>query len=52
MQRGGDVNGSLREKVFGSVYNRSADPSRQTKLVRASLGNDAGIIGAARIFRQ
>lgn len=42
----------LREKVFGSVYNRSADPSRQTKLVRASLGNDAGIIGAARIFRQ
>lgn len=42
----------LREKVFGSVYNRSADPGRQTKLVRASLGNDAGIIGAARIFQQ
>ena len=42
----------LREKVFGSVYNRSADPNRQTKLVCASLGNDAGIIGAARIGRQ
>ena len=39
----------LREKVFGSVYNRSSDKSRQTRLVRASLGNDAGIIGAAMV---
>lgn len=42
----------LREKVFGSIYNRSADKSRQTRLVRASLGNDAGIIGAAKIGAQ
>ena len=42
----------LRERVFGSVYNRSADKSRQTRLVRASLGNDAGIIGAAMVGRM
>ena len=42
----------LREKVFENIYNRSADKSRQTKLVRASLGNDAGIIGAAAVGLQ
>ncbi len=39
----------LREKVFGGVYNHTASPDRMTRLVRAQLGNDAGIIGAARI---
>jgi glucokinase len=38
---------SLQHKVDGQVFGRFGD--RQTKIVRASLGNDAGIIGAAML---
>lgn len=35
----------LREAVFGQLYTRESIPA--TKIVKAVLGNDAGIIGAA-----
>ena len=39
----------LRKKVFEEVYNRGSDEKKLTKLVIATLGNDAGIIGAAAL---
>ena len=39
----------LCEKVRNQIY--SADKVLKTKIVRAELGNDAGIIGAAAISR-
>ena len=37
----------LKEKVYRNIYNRNAQPEDQTVILRAALGNDAGIIGAA-----
>ncbi|MDR2162975.1 MAG: ROK family protein [Clostridiales Family XIII bacterium] len=39
----------LREKVMIEVYSRNS--GKNTEIVRASLGNDAGIIGAAHLYR-
>ncbi len=39
----------LREYVYERQYGRDAE---RTKIVEAKLGNDAGIIGAAMLFRQ
>ena len=41
----GDLLGVLQSKVLDMCFGREAE--RHTKLVRAKLGNDAGIIGAA-----
>lgn len=41
---------ALQEKVDAQVFGRFGD--KQTKLLVASLGNDAGIIGAAQLGRQ
>lgn len=53
---GGGVSGQgetllkpLREKVMEKSYTRGSD--KQTQIVTASLGNDAGLIGAAMIFK-
>lgn len=40
----------LREQVLKESYTRGSD--KQTKIVTASLGNDAGLIGAAMIFKH
>lgn len=40
----------LREQVAGEVYTRRG--SKKTKIVIASLGNDAGIIGAAYLWQS
>ncbi|MDR1954033.1 MAG: ROK family protein [Clostridiales Family XIII bacterium] len=40
----------LREIVAQEVYSR--DSARNTKIVAAQLGNDAGIIGAANLYRE
>ena len=37
----------LKEKVFAETY--SKDPSKQTQIKIAELGNDAGIVGAASL---
>lgn len=54
---GGGVSGQgetllkpLREQVLKESYTRGSD--KQTKIVTASLGNDAGLIGAAMIFKH
>lgn len=40
----------LREQVLKESYTRGSH--KQTKIVTASLGNDAGLIGAAMIFKH
>ena len=39
----------LNERVFKEVYTKDREP--KTKIMIASLGNDAGIIGAAALGR-
>jgi glucokinase len=39
----------LRAKVMSEVYTRNS--AKNTNIVRASLGNDAGIIGAAHLYK-
>ena len=40
----------LQAKVDAEKYTRSSLQSKQTRIVKAELGNDAGIIGAAFLF--
>jgi glucokinase len=47
--RGDALLNPLREKVAKEVYTR--DSAKNTRIVRAVLGNDAGIIGAANLYR-
>lgn len=42
----------LREFVKHEVYTRTATSLSQCEVVAAELGNDAGIIGAAMLFKQ
>jgi glucokinase len=39
----------LRERVAAEVYSRNSD--RNTRIIKAKLGNDAGIIGAAHLYK-
>jgi glucokinase len=39
----------LREKVMAEVYSRNG--AKNTEIVKAKLGNDAGIIGAAHLYK-
>lgn len=42
----------LREYVRTQVYGGSVSDAEQTEIVTATLGNDAGIVGAAMLFQQ
>ena len=42
----------LREFVKGEVYTKSSESLKPCEVVVAELGNDAGIIGAAMLFKQ
>lgn len=42
----------LREKVYANIYNRNMPEDQLTKIIRAQLGNDAGIIGAAMLGKR
>lgn len=42
----------LREFVKKEVYTRNSESLRACEIVAAELGNDAGIIGAAMLFKQ
>jgi glucokinase len=39
----------LREKTMAEVYSRNS--AENTKIIRAKLGNDAGVIGAAHLYK-
>jgi glucokinase len=39
----------LREKMMSEVYSRNS--AKNTEIVRARLGNDAGVIGAAHLYK-
>jgi glucokinase len=39
----------LREKLMAEVYSRNSE--KNTQIVKAKLGNDAGVIGAAHFYR-
>jgi glucokinase len=39
----------LRERTMAEVYSR--DSAKNTKIIRAKLGNDAGVIGAAHLYK-
>ena len=39
----------LRDKVYSNVYNKGAPEEQLSRIIRAELGNDAGIIGAAML---